>query len=53
MHSTYCKAVNSPAWLEQKDLEQVIGNKTGEESQSQTADSTKRQAKQFYLCPLF
>lgn len=29
MHLIYYKAINSPAWLEQKDLEQVIGNKTG------------------------
>lgn len=29
MHSVYCEAVNSPAWLEQKGLEQVMGNEIG------------------------
>lgn len=29
MHAIYCKAANSPARLEQKGLEQVVGNKIG------------------------
>lgn len=53
MHLIDCKAVNSAAWLGQEDLEQVTGNKTREESESQVAGGTKCRAQQLYLCPLF
>lgn len=44
MHLIDCKAVNSAAWLGQEDLEQVTGNKTREESESQVAGGTKCRA---------
>lgn len=44
MHLIYREAVDSPAWRGQEALEQVTGNKTGDESGGQVAGSTECQA---------